>query len=211
MSGEIRIGKDDDTWTVPVYLTEDAFYLSIPTVNLPGEYLAASASSGFPPLEAAGGKDLALSVLERAEPQWIRSAGDETPGNGDGTGREDDPAAAEMVIRVTEENKERLEEAFRSGLAEWSGNVPDWFALLHQGSVPDNLRLQPGGTLSFAIDEQGLLVSRSMELAFGDENGQQSFAYTYRILDPNAGAAVPDVPERVLPLEHVLAFLREGI
>lgn len=216
LSAELRIGGEPSQQPLPILVRDDMVYLSVPGLNAPGEFFGARLTGDEAAAEAFKGAaaldKLALAVLSRVDPLWIRSEDDNAPATANAEG----PAA--IVVTATEENAGHLAEAFQAAYAEWSGSFPPAFRAGLEASAPPGSRIREG-VIAFDIDEAGRLANQRIDFAFetggaGDEAAEREdagrFLYAFSVSEANGSPAMPQTPENVIPLEHVLAFLRSS-
>ncbi|TLS50378.1 hypothetical protein FE782_20335 [Paenibacillus antri] len=227
--------------SVPLLAQDGLLYVSIPPVNAPDEYFAidlAEAEAGTGPLPirplldaAAAFDDLAYAIVDRVDPQWIRTP--DVALDGDGGAAESDPAEEprRFVVEVTEENAEHVAAAFREGYAVWAERLPPELGADRLSIAGDaSFSLAPGGSIAISLDENGYVVDQAVELDVvrgaeaSSEDGSATdasssaenassdrFAYAVRLTEPNGSPELTKtVPPNVIPFKDVLAFLLSG-
>ncbi|WP_309123430.1 hypothetical protein [Paenibacillus sp.] len=246
LEADIRFGGDAGgegaaAQTVPLLAQDGLFYVSIPPVNAPDEYFAidlsvAEAGTGPLPIRplldaAAAFDDLVYAIVERVDPQWIRTP--DVALDGDGGDAESDPEEEprRFVVEVTEENAEHLAAAFREGYAAWAERLPPELGANRLSIAGDaSFALAAGGSIAIELDENGYVVDQAVELdvvrgakassegggatdaSSAAENAPSNrFAYAIRLTEPNGSPEMTKtVPANVIPFKDVLAFLLSG-
>lgn len=219
MEAEVELGTDN----IPLLIQDRQLYLSIPALNKPEEYvsipLQAEAGEskavvkGLKQASAAIGQ-LAERVVAAVDPQWVRLSEEdrsklEASPAAEGNSDTAPPAAKHFIISVTPENRGNIEQALRNSLPE--ANLQE-----------DLFDLGEGGKIALTINEAGYVTEQQVDLHFippisADADGGSpagdigGLSYAMALSELNTAPEITSAaPENVLPLEHILAFLKAG-
>lgn len=209
---EIWLGSSDDpsTPTVPLLIQDNKLYASVPMVNEFDEYLEIELSEQ--PENSLFSADVLSeggTIVERwvehlmlqanASLYEMQASPEFAPPSGVEEVSPSAPVPGRYEVSVTEENQEQ-----------WKTIVSAW---LNRGESATEAAwsVLPGGWVAVTVDEAGFAVDYELELTLQQdgENRTLSGAVRKTALNepPNWTRAVP---EKVLPFQNVITFLRSN-